>query len=31
MNPLDTLGGTVTAGIVLAVVLSYVAKLIAGV
>lgn len=31
MNPLDTLGGTVTAGVVLAIVLSYVAKVIAGV
>lgn len=31
MNPLETLGGTVTAGIVLAVVLAYVAKALAGV
>ncbi len=30
MNPLDTLGGTVTAGIVLAIILAYVAKSIAG-
>lgn len=31
MNPLDTLGGTVTLGVVLAVVLVYVAKAVAGV
>lgn len=31
MNPLDSLGGTVAAGFVLAIVLSYVAKALAGV
>lgn len=30
MNPLDTLGGTVTAGIILSVVLAFIAKAIAG-
>jgi predicted exporter len=30
MNPLETLGGTVTAGIVLAVVLAYFAKMLVG-
>lgn len=30
MNPLDTLTGTVAAGVVLAILLAYVAKLIAG-
>ncbi len=31
MNPLETLGGTVAAGVVLAVILAYLAKVIAGV
>jgi hypothetical protein len=31
MNPLDSLGGTVAAGLVLAVVLAYVAKAVAGI
>ncbi len=30
MNPLETLGGTITAGVILAVVLAYVAKLLVG-
>lgn len=30
MNPLDTLGGTVTAGVILSVILAFVAKAIAG-
>lgn len=30
MNPLETLGGTVTAGVILAIVLAYVAKLLVG-
>jgi hypothetical protein len=31
MNPLETIQGTVIAGVVLSIVLAYVAKLIAGV
>jgi len=31
MNPLDSLGGTVAAGFVLAIILAYVAKALAGV
>lgn len=31
MNPLETLGGTVTAGVVLAIILAYLAKVVAGV
>lgn len=30
MNPLETVGGTVAAGVVLAIVLAYVAKALAG-
>jgi hypothetical protein len=30
MNPLETLGGTITAGVILSVVLAYIAKAIAG-
>ncbi|MEN9727221.1 MAG: hypothetical protein RL434_1587 [Pseudomonadota bacterium] len=31
MNPLDSLGGTVAAGVVLSIILAYVAKALAGV
>lgn len=31
MNPLETLGGTVIAGVVLAIILAYIAKMVAGV
>lgn len=31
MNPLESLGGTVVAGVVLAIVLAYLAKIVAGV
>ena len=31
MNPLDTISGTIIAGVVLAIILMYVIKLIAGV
>lgn len=31
MNPLESLGGTVIAGVVLAIALAYLAKIVAGV